>query len=81
MKIKRYALVSRRGITEQQVSPYLPKNYQVLGNTSLGVVIVGMDNSGWSMDKYVIPRLGSGLMFAKEIDLSHPALKEIPIEE
>lgn len=41
------------------------------------VVIGGEDWSGWTLDKYVIPRLGSGGMRADECDLSHPIMKEI----
>ena len=42
------------------------------------VVIQGEDYAGWTLDKYVIPRLGSGGMRADECDLSHPIMKEIP---
>lgn len=31
------------------------------------VVIVGEDNAGWTLDGYVNPRLGSGMIWAKEI--------------
>lgn len=44
------------------------------------IVIAGRDNHGWTLDKYVIPRLGSGMMRADEIDLSHPVMKQISIE-
>lgn len=42
------------------------------------VVIEGQDHYGWTLDKYVIPRLGSGGMRADETDLSHPIMKRIP---
>jgi hypothetical protein len=42
------------------------------------VVIQGEDYHGWTLDRYVIPRLGSGMMRVDEIDLSHPIMKEIP---
>lgn len=42
------------------------------------VVIEGKDVHGWTLDKYVIPRLGSGLMRCDECDLSHPIMKQIP---
>lgn len=44
------------------------------------VVIQGEDpsHSGFTLDSYVIPRLGSGMMRCDEIDLSHPIMKEIP---
>lgn len=42
-------------------------------------VIEGRDAHGWTLDGYVIPRYASGLIFAEEIDLSHPAMKAIPV--
>lgn len=42
------------------------------------VVIQGKDNAGWTLEKYVAPRLGSGLMGCNEIDLSHPIMKLVP---
>lgn len=42
------------------------------------VVIEGKDSHGWTLDHYVAPRLGSGLMRCDECDLSHPIMKEIP---
>jgi hypothetical protein len=80
MPIKRYALVNGLHATAETVARYLPGNYRVLGTTTHGVVIQGTDQAGWTLDNYVAPRLGSGLMWAVEVDLSHPALKEIPGE-
>ena len=80
MSIKRYAIVTGLHADAETVARYLPSNYRVLGTTSHGVVIQGTDNAGWTFEKYVAPRLGSGLMRAVEVDLSHPALKEIPEE-
>lgn len=84
----RYALITTTGSLEQ-IERYLPGNYAVIysspfsghpANTSSTreIVIQGEDNSGWTLDGYVIPRLASGLHFAKEIDLSHPIMKTIP---
>jgi hypothetical protein len=36
-----------------------------LDNT--GTIIVGVDDHGWSLDKYVIPRLGSALIHCEEV--------------
>jgi hypothetical protein len=80
MTVKRYALVTGLHADARTVARYLPSNYRVLGTTSHGVVIQGTDEAGWTFDDYVAPRLGSGLMRAVEVDLSHPALKEIPEE-
>jgi hypothetical protein len=78
MTVKRYALVTGLHATAETVARYLPGNYRVIGTTSYGVVVQGTDEAGWTFDAYVAPRLGSGLMRAVEVDLSHPALKEIP---
>jgi hypothetical protein len=51
----------------ETVQRYLPSNYQV---TAFGVdyiIVAGEDKAGWTMDGYVIPRLGSGLIYAGEI--------------
>lgn len=68
---KRYAIVTGASSPEQ-VAAYLPANYQVKddgppwGGEELEVLIEGADRAGWTLDGYVIPRLASGLMFAKE---------------
>ena len=51
------------------VSAYLPSNYEVAGwdDRVEGVVIVGSDHAGWTLDGYVLPRLASGCMFGKEV--------------
>lgn len=59
----------------QQVADYLPKNYRVLGVTTDQVdifpagstLICGVDDHGWTLDDYVIPRLGSGWIACREI--------------
>ncbi len=87
--MKRYAIVKGLGVTEDRVAQYMPRNYRVIwsgkapaweGATRLDdvVVIEGTDDHGYTLDSYVIPRLGSGMMRADEIDLSHPIMKEIP---
>ncbi len=85
--MKRYGLVRGHNITAAKVAAYLPVGYRVLHTTTLNefgraepaVVIQGEDYAGWTLDKYVIPRLGSGLMRCDEIDLSHPVMKEVPL--
>lgn len=53
----------------KDVAQYLPNNFTVLGRTldARGTIIVGVDDHGWSLDAYVIPRLGSALIACKEI--------------
>lgn len=86
----RYAIVRGLDVTEERVRAYLPRNYKViwLGKYSPYetaqyqddvVVIQGEDSHGWTLDDYVIPRLGSGMMRADEIDLSHQIMKEVPV--
>lgn len=55
-----------RGETVDRVRAYLPANYTASA-TDDGVLIVGRDDHGWTLDGYVIPRLASGLMFATEV--------------
>lgn len=53
----------------EEVTAYLPNNYRVLGN-ELGtdaLLVVGRDDHGWTLDGYVLPRLGSGMIFGEEI--------------
>lgn len=50
-----------------QVAAYLPSNYKVIGGDEKVIVIQGEDYAGWTLDGYVIPRLGSGLMGCREV--------------
>lgn len=55
----------------ERVGHYMPSNYtaalSTANNLEFKVVITGEDSAGWTLDGYVIPRLGSGNMFAKEV--------------
>lgn len=85
--MKRYAIVRGRNLTIDKVAVCLPRNYKVAGiflqepypggKMENVVVIEGRDDHGWTLDSYVIPRLGSGCMRCEEIDLSHPIMLEI----
>ena len=67
----RYAHVrlNGRGQTPKAVAEYLPNNYKVVrvDQNGQGLVIAGEDDHGWTLDDYVIPRLGSGLIAATEV--------------
>ena len=85
--MKRYAIVVNAD-SREQVERYLPDNYRVIhtflggslpGRVSEEHVIKGEDVAGWTLDAYVIPRCASGLISVREIDLSHPVMKEIPL--
>jgi hypothetical protein len=51
------------------IKALLPANYQVMriSPDGEGVLIGGVDDHGWSMEEYVIPRLGSGMIAAREV--------------
>lgn len=69
----RYAVV-RGHRSRREVEAYLPDNYEVVSehlaeprpNGRTNIVIGGEDVAGWTLDGYIIPRLGSGLISAKE---------------
>lgn len=50
----------------EAVARYLPRNY-TLRHVGDHLLITGIDNAGWTLDGYVIPRLASGLYFAEEV--------------
>jgi len=53
----------------QTVRDYLPSNYKAYTDPFGGhIVINGVDQAGWTLDEYVIPRLASGLIVAKEFN-------------
>ena len=52
----------------EDVAELLPLNYRVVGTNNDGnVLIIGEDNAGWTLDGYVIPRLGSALVYCEEM--------------
>jgi hypothetical protein len=64
-KATRYALVNTPD--SERIAPYLPSNYRIEGEVEGGTLISGTDSAGWTMDDYVLPRLGSGLYFGHEV--------------
>jgi hypothetical protein len=70
---KRSAIVDsfHERTTLENVRNYLPANFEarVFADATLGdvVLIEGYDRAGWTLDTYVIPRLASGLIVAKEV--------------
>jgi hypothetical protein len=66
---ERTAFIARRGLvpTRETVEAYLPKRYAVAAETRKLVVIRGTDYAGWTLEEYVIPRLWSGLITAREM--------------
>jgi len=54
-------------VSLETVKRYLPSNYKAyLNDAETNIIIVGHDVAGWTLDDYVIPRLASGLITAKE---------------
>jgi len=53
----------------KEVAKYLPSNYRVLGRTldNTGTIIIGVDDHGWTMEQYIIPRLASGMIHCEEV--------------
>lgn len=53
----------------KDVAQYLPDNFRVLGRSldNTKTIIIGVDDHGWSLDAYVIPRLGSALIHCEEV--------------
>jgi len=51
-----------------EVENYLPGNYRVLCEANdESIYVMGQDNAGWTAHGYVIPRLGSGLIYAEVV--------------
>ena len=56
----------------ERVAAYLPPGYSVVDADVVGadgdsVVIEGEDRAGWTLDRYILPRLASGLLFGEEL--------------
>lgn len=71
-KIRRAKVyVSTRGTPSlQEVRAYMPSNYkaslaEINGDTH--ILIKGEDYAGWTLEDYIIPRLGSGMILAEEV--------------
>ncbi len=65
------------------VADYLPSNYKVIGRTldNSGTVIVGIDDHGWTLTEYVIPRLASALIACGEVyEIDGLDLKQMEID-
>lgn len=60
----RVAVINHEDVA--RVQRYMPMNYQAFADDGK-VIIVGTDSAGWTLDGYVIPRLASGMMYAREI--------------
>ena len=72
-------LTNTRGIPLEEVRDYLPSNYKAFQpnsterreglwtvNSPAPILIIGRDKAGWTLDGYVLPRLGSALIGGRE---------------
>ena len=66
----RIAILDDKGQIET-IRRYLPSNY-IAEKVGPLIVIVGEDLAGWTLDGYVLPRLASGLHFAREVVTVNP---------
>ena len=70
---ERVAIVEDPNTSAETVNDYLPQGYKAKieyiegRGDQLRIVIRGYDLAGWTLDDYVIPRLASGLIVAKEV--------------
>ena len=48
------------------VEQYLPRGWVVYWQDGM-LYIAGEDDAGWTLKDYVLPRLASGMIYAKEI--------------
>lgn len=64
---KRYAVIRGHGRDKlDTIRRYMPSNFTADCDGG-DIWISGTDSAGWTLDGYVIPRLASGLYFAKEV--------------
>lgn len=72
--VKVAGCVCRSGGQLDRIRSYLPSNFTATYCPTEGHIrIEGYDRAGWTLDDYVIPRLASGLIAAREIV---PVVKE-----
>lgn len=64
--IRRARVTGGLGADLETVRAYLPSNYRAEKDSS-GILILGTDRHGWTLDGYVLPRLQSGLIVAEEV--------------
>lgn len=71
----RWAL-SRGAYPKPDIEAYLPSNYtayRIITSDGARVLLAGVDQAGWTLHDYVIPRLASGLYWFEEIDVDRSA--------
>jgi hypothetical protein len=66
MENHRHAVINGQVDRLETIRRYLPSNY-FADSDGGSVFIHGVDSAGWTLDDYVIPRLASGMYYAREI--------------
>ena len=66
--IRRARVMGGLGCSLDIVRDYLPSNYTATEDAD-GILISGKDSHGWTLDGYVIPRLGSALIAVQELPI------------
>lgn len=52
----------------RRVQRFMPSNYSARYDEDEGAIVIeGEDAHGWTLDGYVLPRLASGMIYAKEL--------------
>jgi hypothetical protein len=64
----RYARVSKSLARDDQIMKCLPSNYQFIVSTDVYAIVAGADVAGWTLEKYVMPRLSFGLITSEELE-------------
>jgi hypothetical protein len=67
MSRTRTAVVVTKRTSLREVRAYLPSNYTASSDADGRIIIQGTDVAGWTLDTYVLPRLASGVIHAREI--------------
>ena len=49
------------------VQEYLPRGWEAYWKDGT-IIIAGEDNAGWTLKDYVLPRLASGMIYARELE-------------
>lgn len=72
--VTRFAKIRTPAEDADAVGKFLPGNYRALGaftdRDGEFVLIAGVDEAGWTLDDYVLPRLATSLFFGEEIKMT-----------
>jgi hypothetical protein len=72
----KHAVILNANATERQVAAYLPRGWEVYRSAENFIMIRGEEVAGWTLDGYILPRLSSGLITAKEVRLGERPIRD-----